>query len=219
MFSVFKRNNVSFVSYKFFVSPYSFIYIYLKSSLKKEYKRKIKNLINTMSNYNIDKLLIKLNYEIRDWNQKSGFFFLDHKNFRDLDLYLYKLLWKFVKKCHPRRSNTWIYSKYWKRSSRIWKFSYYSLVDKKFYFLDSHEYISTNLNYFPFLLNIYKKYNYKILFNILFYKSRVFFKGVNKVLYYKQKGLCKYCLNPITINNSSVVNKSSGFFLVHLYCC
>ena len=60
---------------------------------------------------------------------------------RELDVYLYRLLWKWAKRRHPRRNNTWIYSKYWKVFGGIWSFYVVNNLNGELTFLNSHVYL------------------------------------------------------------------------------
>lgn len=170
-----------------------------------------------------------MNLEIQNWCRDYSYFLYKNKSCYDLDLYIYKLLWRFLKRCHPRRSHSWIYLKYWKNISGNWRFIYYDSIKKVFHFLSLHSYIEEDFISFPILLNTFLKKNYKKLFNTLFLKKRPYFKGIHKLLFIKQKGLCNSCLKPINFSNNNIIkilnniflkeDSINKVFLLHSYCC
>lgn len=101
---------------KFFISPYSKLKSVLFSQVVCNYKVILKSIIKNSYNLPIFKVVKKINKEIINWNNKR-YCSVDCLNL-ELDLYLYKLLWKFVRRSHSRRGKIWVYNKYWKNCSR-----------------------------------------------------------------------------------------------------
>lgn len=103
---------------KFFTSP---LKLFLLKFMYKSilcYKTRLKSIIINGTNLNLYDLIRKINKEIFYFKSFFNFslFYIDIVN--ELDYYLYRLLWKYLKRRHPRRPNTWIYLKYWKPFSR-----------------------------------------------------------------------------------------------------
>nr|YP_009503371.1 roaA [Euglena clara]AXA45463.1 roaA [Euglena clara] len=161
---------------------------------------------------------------------RSDRFSYGHRPFRFCyDFYLYKSLWKFVKKFHPRRSNKWIYLKYWKNFGGLWKFL--SIYNGKVYILKAHScFVGQIKTYrFPASLSIFNSKHYRKRLFLLLKKTCVDFKSTFGVLYNRQKGVCYVCHCPIAFNSFRVVrnllnpSRNSYFFLsdlylIHIYC-
>lgn len=221
-------NNFDIQGYKFFISPYQFLFSVINSDFKKVYKIKLKNLIKSSYNISIIKLIKLLNIEINFWKQFHNLQGSEKIVSYELDIYLYKLLWKFIKRYHPRRTNSWLYYKYWRCFSGIWRFSFYDSISGNVYFLNFHYSFKKEILYLPLLMNIFEAKNYRKLFCVLFNKSLPNFKGLNRLLFIKQNGLCNICFKRLNIfnfkliksyNNIIVTNKYLHYFcLIHLYC-
>lgn len=110
----------TFESWKpvYFVSPYSTLFHFLYTRALFNYKRRLKSLVKRSFNLSVSILIKKLNYQIKNFKSVYAFFSTYNVFSRELDYYLYRLLWRFIKRCHPRRSNTWLYGKFWKSFSR-----------------------------------------------------------------------------------------------------
>lgn len=186
------------------------------------HKNKLKQIIKNSFNLSISSLISLLNREVVSWVYCYSYFFNSIRLNKSLDLYLYKLLWKFVKRCHPRRSNTWIYNKYWKRFSNTWRFSIFDTALAKYYCVKLH---NCNLYRYPSLplsLEVFNALNYKKFFSVLFKKSLKDFNGIYRFLFIKQKGLCFCCFKPIQNFNCKLFRMkrfvSVGFMIIHTYC-
>lgn len=190
------------------------------------YKLRLKTLIKSSFNLTLLKVLQLLNKEIYNWiNAIDNFTFINLC--RELDIYLYKLLWKFVRRLHPRRYNSWIYNKYWKSFSGIYKFVYFDKKIGRFYFLKTHISYSKNSFCSPLQLDVACFFNYRKVFFSLYKKSRFHLEGIKRFLFIKQKGLCFFCFKPVNlyfsktlISNFKFSYKSYPiqFFLIHTYC-
>lgn len=210
---------------RFFVSPYKIIFLSLTNKIRLLYLQKLKNFVKSSFRLSISDLIISLNRKIDDWVITSSFYFDTYQK-KELDLYLYKLLWKFFKRCHPRRPNTWIYSKYWKVFSGVQKVFAFDNNKGKFYFLKSHCNFRLSNYCLPLLLHPFNKMSQKKLFSALFKRSRTYFCGPYRILFIKQKGLCFFCNMPLRLSNYrlATLNKNfysqqvNSFVLLHTYC-
>jgi RNA-directed DNA polymerase len=222
-------NNFDIQGYKFFISPYRFLFSVVNSDLQKIYKIKLKNLIKSSYNISIVKLIKLLNIEINFWKQFYNFQDSARTVSYELDIYLYKLLWKFIKRYHPRRTNSWLYDKYWRCFSGIWRFSFYDSISGNVCFLNFHYSLKRENSYLPLLMNIFEAKNYRKLFCVLFHKSLPNFKGLNRLLFIKQKGLCNICFKQLNVFNFKLIKSSNNniivtnkylhcFCLIHSYC-
>lgn len=195
----------------------------------KEYKRKIKIMVKSSYNKDIVSIVKLLNHEIQDWIKLHIF----SSNLKDLavelDFYIYKVLWRYVRRCHPRRSNTWIYSKYWKRFSGVWKFFVFNSALDEILFLKSHMItLLNNSHRIPSSLNAFNGFNLKKSIDSLSKKNSFCFSNGFNILYRKQKGLCVICKKPLWLKNckllksntirSGIFDFSQDFYLIHIYC-
>ena len=190
----------------------------------------MKNLIKSSSDLSILNTLKSVNSEIVKWINIYALSDSWDQISLELDIFLYKTFWRSVKRYHPRRPSTWIYNKYWKSFSGIWRFVVFDSTKKRNYFLKSHNksLFDTRIFYrVPMSLNVFCLYNQRKLLSILFKKTRTIFVGTSRRLYYKQKGLCFICRRPFFFNNFKIVNYSyriniakvsSKLTLVHSYC-
>jgi hypothetical protein len=193
------------------------------------YKLKLKILLKTSFNKQIILVLFLINIQIMRWLQYTSFLSNKKKLYLELDIYIYKLFWKHLKKRHPKKPNTWIYLMYWGNFSGLCKFFVFDSNLNKFIFLKSH--ISLLDNY---KINNYKIYNSLNSFNlynsiklnqIIFKKFELGYLPNYTVFYEKQRGLCVICKKPICLANFKILylkkNNYSLFqnlLLVHLYC-
>ena len=198
----------------------------------RQYKCHLKLFIKNSLNIKLFPFLQKINSFIIKWrvenNYSNSFFLVAFK----LDIYLYRLIWKWAKRKHPRRNNSWIYSKYWKSFSGVWKFFAIDLNTGQLAFLTSHFSIkSKRLSSLPRSLKIFDLNNYQKLNAIWFNKSRLNFHTLYRFLWNKQKGVCSSCLKPInyfdftsikifnSLKSLKVIDPSySKFFLIHNSC-
>lgn len=143
-----------------------------------------------------------------------------------MDIYIYKLLWKCVKKRHPRRPSTWIYSKYWKYYIGSWRFFIFDAFLGRFSFLISHSSNQFKIYRLPISFNNFDKLNSLKLNSLWVKKYLISLKGLFKFLWKKQFGKCFFChklFNSINLDELKVFSYYTGpinynLFLVHRYC-
>lgn len=206
-----------------------FLFSRVSREVVRSYKLKLKNIFKYNKSLNLFLLLNLVNSEIDFWTNiyKFSDFFIFISS--EMDLYIYKLFWNLVKKRHPRRSNTWIYSKYWKFSLGIWKFFLFDNKTGSFLFLNTHFNSSCKLYTLPFSLKIYNIYNYNKLSYVSFKKFYYNLQSIYRVLWKKQSGLCFFCRRILEfpyISRLKVIKFSSpkktffmtDFVLVHKWC-
>ena len=101
----------------------------------RNHKRKLKSLIKNSFGSNFWVVLASLNNLISNWVSFYGCSDFSFDVQGNLDVYLFKILWNWAKRRHPRRPNTWIYLKYWK----------YLVIEKRwnFFFMDFSFYLGT----------------------------------------------------------------------------
>lgn len=210
----------------FSVSKFFNFTLNLKKTYIKNYKLRIKTLVKSSFNLSMSKLLALLNKEICIWIRSFGTL-TSYNLGKELDLYFYKLLWRFIKRLHTRRSNTWIYQKYWGKFIGFYRFSYFDVSLGRFFFLKTHTYNLKHYFCFPLYLDFCSIYNYKKVYFSIYKKSRFIWEGITKILFIKQKGLCSVCFKPLDFSIFKTIsckyttrynNRISDLFLVHNYC-
>lgn len=197
------------------------------------YKLRLKFLIKKISLYNLFLGLELLNKEIYLWTSIYSFSDKVFIFFKNLDFYIYNLLWKFLKKRHPRRPNTWIYTKYWKNLDNSWYFSIYDFKRNQFFVLQKHLALNNFLYKLPYSFDIYNYTTSRRMNNLWFKKINHFQKDIYYILWKSQFGLCFSCHNLFEnfeikamkfstkryFNNcSSVPNYLFNFSLIHVFC-
>lgn len=208
-------------------SKYSPLCIINKNNIR-YYKRRLKSIVKFFGNINIFSTITSVNNEITKWSRVHSLSDNWYTFAFELDIFLYKVFWRFVKRCHPRRPNTWIYNKYWKKVSGFWRFVFFDQNKKKNCFLKSHR-ICTNLYYrIPSSLNIFCLYDQKKFSSILYKRTKLNFFGTLKILYRKQQGLCYFCKRPFFFKDfkvfdyvsykSNKIRIGSNLILVHYHC-
>lgn len=207
---------------KFLVSDH--FPVQISKNFIKNYKCRLKNLIKSNYNKSIITLLKLLNYEILSWINSNVFSDDWREICSELDTYVYKILWRYVKKCHPRRPCSWIYSKYWKCFSGLWRFFVFDDSSEKIIFLKSHFILQSKFYRIASSLNVYSKFDRDKFFLSYLKKSNKNFTGNLNVLFNEQKGLCFLCNRPLSLSSYKLVGVSKIFsvphnlFLVHSYC-
>lgn len=211
----------------FYVSSLGVSITRLSFDLIRMHKMKLKTIIKNHGNLDVISLITKINRIILSWS----YYYNCVDNYWDiwgeLDIYLYKLLWKWVKKRHPRRNSVWIYNKYWKLFIGSWKFFAVDFNKGTISFLRSH-YLEGYLVYrFPFSSNIFDLMDLSKVHTVFFKKFKNLLSGVYRVLWKKQNGLCFVCKQNflfITFSNIKVYklgnlnNFLSDLVLVHSSC-
>nr|CAC69147.1 RoaA protein [Euglena gracilis] len=196
------------------------------------YKLSLKMIVKMFLKKSVFFLVNLLNKKILDCLNRGFFCFNNNFLFLELDLYLYRLLWRYIKKLHSRKTRTWIYSKYWKFFSGIWRFFITDIKTGNFLFLKSHLYSSKyfysyrNMKFkISNTLNIFNLYNKGKLERMIFEKFKYKFSPNFIVLYNNQRGLCFFCKKSIYSNRFVILNIKKwnfSFFenliLIHFYC-
>lgn len=197
------------------------------------YKCKLKMIIKNSYQVSITSLVKRLNLQIKKWYTDLRFSGSSLFIPVSLDFYLYKLLWKYCKRMHPRRGNSWIFQKYWKNFSGTFRFFTTDSLSGKFYFLDSHLCLSESVNRLPFSISIFDFRDKKKIYGDYFRKMRSKIYGIYGVLFDIQKGVCPCCNRlflDYNLNNFRIYDFSNSvhylknfstnyrFVLVHTSC-
>lgn len=87
----------------------------------KSSQKSIKNFTEKLSDFIFNKgksleqsvLIEALNQQIRGWTNYHQTVCAS-TTFRHINFILYQILWRWAKRCNPKKSRYWIYKKYWK---------------------------------------------------------------------------------------------------------
>lgn len=187
----------------------------------RDHKRRLKLLVKDFS-LNLFFSLKNLNLLILNWINSFYFSDFSFDIFSEIDIYLYKLLWKWARRRHPRRPRTWIYNKYWKFYLGSWKFFVFDLFLGKFLFLISHSFSNFKFYRLPTSLNAFNKFNNLKLNNLWFIKCMFSLRGLFKFLWKKQFGRCFLCNRVFVFFNLEelkvLYNSTFNLILVHVSC-
>ena len=225
--SEFFFNRFSILGWQFLNLEKNFYVGVVSRTNIRDYKIKLKAIIKNYGNCETFVLLELINRVIFEWSCRYNCSDFSWDIWGELDVYLDKLLWKWARRRHPRRPNTWIYLKYWKPFFGSWKFFTIDINTSKLHVLRSHSLINTLVYRLPLSLHVYDLFNVEKI-NSIFYKKFIYlFQGVFKLLWQKQKGLC-FCCRRIffTVNFGNVKvcrlrnsqNFLSTLILLHSYC-
>ena len=224
----FNSNLFSFIDFTFITVNDSFVYSFFSEDFLLNYKLKLKMLVKNFGFvFNTFDFLKLLNKFIFFWSINYNFLNCIFDIWSNLDVYLYKILWRWTKRRHPRRPNTWIYSKYWKLFSGVYRFYSVNCLTGSFLILRSHFFLNIAVARLPLACNFYSNLDTKKFDFFTFNRFKNSFLGLFKYYWYKQKGLCFICKKSFTTLNFNSIkictfgklkNNISCFFLVHNYC-
>lgn len=220
-----------FLGWKFFLSrSQKFLGIISIDNLR-NHMRKLKLIIKSSFSEKFFFTLKKLNLLISNWSNVYRCADFSNDIWGHLDVYLYKLLWNWAKRRHPRRPNTWIYSKYWKFSllKNVWNFYFIDYYLGKCITLNMHKRYNNQLYCLPSSINVFNlKDHNKFGLNWLKNYSNTL-SSIYLVLYKFQSGKC-FCCGKFFSNRSfhdlkfskviygSYNIKLSKYVLIHTYC-
>lgn len=191
MFNIF--SGFQFIGWKFLYVKNNILGGLISRFTIKVHKANLKNLLRNFNKANVFLLIKRVNYIVIYWINNYSFSYSLWDVCGELDVYLNKLLWNFVKQQHSRKNNIWIYSKYWKYLKG--KFYFYGLnfENGNICFLRSHYYIKSKVYRLPSSLDVFFIPDFFKL-NILWVKKiSITFIGLYKLLYINQYGICPYC--------------------------
>lgn len=245
IFSFFREKKVAFVSssfyfssiyegfilfgWKFFLNKGDFFSACISFNNLRYHKLRIAKILRLNSLCSFFYILKLLNKEILIWTSNFSFsdsFFFTSVN---LDYFVYRILWKYIRKLHPRRPKTWIYNKYWKFYNGSYKFLLYDFKIGQFLFLINHMFSVVSFKNFPIYLSNLDFFNVK-RFHFLSYSSfSCYLYNVYYYLWKKQLGLCAICFHVFDLSKDfglkvgyiSGTNNflgNSNLVLVHKYC-
>jgi len=206
-----------------------FLNVSLSLQSVQKHKSNLKNIFKLNFGSDIFSLIKKLNQIIYFWLMNFFYSDSDLMFFYHLDVFLYRLLWNFMRRIHPRRPQTWIFNKYWIYFDSFWHFRVYDPQLSKFLILSLHSSRPFSIIYssLGFYFNSFEYLN-RIKFYSIYLKSFLFF--FNKLfvfLWKRQFGVCFIChqlfdfskevrFRLLSFSYSSFLFPK--FVLVHDYC-
>lgn len=108
------NEGFNFLGWTFVKGRNGYLQRLISKDAQQSHKAKLRDLVKNSGNQPPSALIANLNPVIRGWCNYhrccSGIWSIWSKT----NQYLYRLLWKWACKRHPRRSRLWIYDKYWK---------------------------------------------------------------------------------------------------------
>lgn len=186
-------DGVLFSGFLFFPF-YKSVFITLSNNAIRNHKRKLKFILK----HNLRDIVVMLkniNNEINRWNQTYYLLSYSVSIGYNLDLYIQKLLWKYIKKVYIKRSNKWIYNKYWRCINGKWNF--FSFDSKKnVVFLISHKYSTFSSKHFFFSFDVFDYRNKRKFVTDSQFEFEFFSSSIIRFIYKRQKGLCFICKRP-----------------------
>nr|AMD08034.1 roaA protein [Euglena mutabilis] len=217
----FAEQKINIGDYEFMKDANKNITCLLLKNHLKNYKNKLKMIIKSNKFRQINNIIINLNNELKVWRNNN--FFLN--NFliltKELDLYMNKLLWRYVKRLHSRRSKTWIYKKYWICISGNWRFISKDQVTGKINVLLSHFFTlkSVFISRIPLITNFFHKVNLKKIFYIRILKVKNSLTGITSLIYNRQKGFCYKCKLPMFETRLKILKIQKRILILVHYTC
>ena len=203
----------------------------LSQSIIKNQKLILKKVIKKSITSTPLKLIVSLNCVIETFVSRYSYISPTYDTFCELDVYVYKSLWKWSKKRHPRRSHTWIYSKYWKFIFGRWNFVSFNQILGTFYLLKLHtSFQKETIFCLPASLNLFSFSTENKVSSFWIKQLTKNLKGIYSILWKKQKGVCFLCKQPFIstktqnfkivkfLNSFYSKKENRSFILLHEYC-
>lgn len=223
-------NGFSFAGWKFLFFHNKKVLNLVSLEEIRAYKRVLKYLVTKFNSSDVFLLLKKINSLIFEWvsNRNLGNYPWDISN--ELDIYLYKLIWKFVRKRHSRKSNIWVYNKYWKFLSDKWRFFIVDKITGNLLFLRSHNSGTYKIYRLPAFINFFDSLDNEMYYAYWFNDFSIKNWGIYKTLFLSQHGICPICKKNFNLKSFFLIkicklllpkfgtNKISSLVLIHNYC-
>ena len=131
----------------------------------RSHKLEIKKFLKSTRSLSIDKIIIKLNEKIFNWQSYYAYASDLPKTWSEMNYYLFWRIWRWCKKRHKNKGSKWLYRRYWDcRKHRKWTFHANNQ------FLISYNFKKQKITYLPAFINVCKTRNLKKIQRILFKK-------------------------------------------------
>jgi RNA-directed DNA polymerase len=218
------------LGWKFYLNNFGKINCSISLDNIRFHKLKLKIILKSFSTISSSLFILRLlNIRIINWVNLfsiSDDFFC---RYVEMDIYTFIIFWKWVKRRHPRRPNTWIYKKYWKffPFENKWFFFLINPFSGLCLFLKSHFKKTYKIYCLPSSISFYDFFSQNKFSLIWFKRVNEILEGIYNILWKKQFGKCFVCkkffeyidLNSIKINkNLFTSNGELAFNLLHLDC-
>lgn len=225
--SGFFNDKIEILSWRFFWVKKNFFVGQVSRNTIRLHKLQLKTVIKNFGNSDCFTLLNFINRVLFDWSFHYSCTDFSWDIWGELDIYLNKLLWKWARRRHPRRPNTWIYRKYWKSFFGNFKFFALDSLTSRVIFLRSHCLPNLVIYRLPLSVHNYDLLNSQKIESLFYKKFSYIFYGVFRSLWIKQRGLCFRCRKTFYFINFSNVKVSNikcsrnylyNLVLLHSYC-
>nr|AOC61473.1 putative reverse transcriptase and intron maturase [Rhexinema sarcinoideum] len=189
------NNGFHFLGWKFWkASNGAFLGQISRDSLK-AHQINIKRTIKQSGNMSIPALIQKLNKQITGWTNYHRCTDSLWKVWGKMNYYVYKLLWKWARKRHGKRSHTWIYNRHWLHLNGRWTFFANDENSGKLYKLKHYSAQKMFIRRLPAAVNVFDLRNRKKIAETWFLKQKNKLEGTKKQVWAKQRGACPACQN------------------------
>lgn len=137
--------------------------------------------------------------------------------FISLDLYTQRLLWKYIKKLHTKRTNIWLCMRYWRFFNGLWRFFTFDSQNKCI-LLKSHLHFKQQNKHILFSFNVFDYKNRRKLWLDLQFEFELSLSPVLKYVSKYQNGLCFICKKPFLYEKLKILIDFSRLYIKHYDC-
>jgi len=138
----------------------------ISKDAQQSHKFKLRDLVKNSRNKPPSALISDLNPIIRGWCNYHRCCSGIRSVWSKINQYLYRLLWKWARRRHPRRSRLWIYDKYWKRVDKRLTFIAHNKIDSMYYEMTSYKFTNLPISHLQDDTQVFlfsnKEYTFKV---------------------------------------------------------
>lgn len=225
------NDGFNFLGWTFVKGQNGYLQRLISKDSQQAHKAKLRDLVKNSGNKPASALISDLNPVIRGWCNYhrccSGIGSVWSKT----NQYLYRLLWKWARKRHPRQSRVWIYDKYWKRVDKRLTFVAHSDKDLTHYKMTPYRFTTLPIRRLKGETNVFLLTNKEYIYKIWNIKKVNLEAGLRQTLWRGQKGICPCCNLPLQGSGDNLTdihhrlplskggsNQLSNLELIHEHC-
>lgn len=225
------NEGFNFLGWTFIKGKNGYLQRLISKDAQQFHKAKLRDLVKNSKNKPPSALIADLNPVIRGWCNYhrccSGIWSVWSKT----NQYLHRLLWKWARNRHTRRSRLWIYDKYWKRVDKRLTFVAPSDKNLTYYKMTPYKFTKLPIRRLKGATNVYLTTNKEYVRKIWLQKQVDLEAGLRQTLWRRQKGICPRCnsLLPGSGDNLTDIhhgipfskggsNQPSNLDLLHEHC-
>lgn len=131
-------NGVHFGNWNFSYLKKSYFFINISRKSLKFHKNEIKQFIKQSKNLSLLIFILKLSEKIIYWKKENDVANNFIKISGELEKYIFRLLWKWARKRHGKKTHSWIFNNYWLKINGKNFFNMRDKKSKKIYQLSSY---------------------------------------------------------------------------------